>query len=89
MDEKQNLSSGYNLRSMKDSADIQRKILYKIPNDIIKEFGKLALENKSLNGHIETLALITGFWSGNDIIAKELIFPKQRGSPIAVEDLGK
>ena len=89
MDEKQNISSGYNLRSMKDPTDSQKKILYKIPNGIIQEFGRLALENRSINGHIETLALITGVQSGNDIIAKELIFPRQKGSPIAVEDLGK
>ena len=83
------MSFRYGLRSRKISSKDQNEFLYKIPSSIIEKFGKVALENKYLNRHIETLALITGVWSGNEIIAKDLIFPKQRGSSTDVEDLGK
>ena len=64
-------------------------ITYKIPKDLIDSFIKEALKNKGTNGHIECLALVAGQWNGNQLIAKDLIFPKQRGTSTSVEDLGK
>lgn len=66
----------------------EEEVVYKIPNQIIQEFCQVALNNKDTRGHIETLGLITGVWSGKDLIAKELIFPQQKGSASYVEDLG-
>ena len=63
-------------------------VIYKIPYQIIEEFEKVSLLNKKAGSHIETLALITGVWSGRHFIAKDLIFPKQNGSSSDVEDLG-
>ena len=64
-------------------------ITYKIPKDLIDSFIKEALKNKGKNGHIESLALVVGHWHGNQLIARDLIFPKQRGTSSSVEDLGK
>ena len=64
-------------------------IVYKIPKDLIDSFIKDALKNKGKNGHIESLALVVGHRNGNQLIAKDLIFPKQRGTSSSVEDLGK
>ena len=64
------------------------KVLYKIPYQMLQEFGKVALENKHIDSHIETLALVTGVWSEKNLIARELIFPKQKGTTSWVEDLG-
>ena len=63
-------------------------IKYIICEEIIKIFCKEALKNKSSNGHIETLALVTGYWDGTSLIADGLIFPKQSGTSTEVEDLG-
>ena len=49
----------------------------------------MILKNKTTNGHIETLALITGCWNGSTLIAKDVIFPKQTGTSMEVEDRGK
>ena len=84
--DKDKISFRYNLRSRKTS--IENEIVYKIPNKIIEEFAKVALENKCHGAHIETLALVTGVWCGKVLIAKELIFPRQKGSVTDVEDLG-
>ena len=65
------------------------RITYKIPKDLIDGFIKEALKNTDRNGHIESLALVAGYWNGNELIAKDLIFPKQRGTSSSVEDLGK
>ena len=64
-------------------------ITYKIPKDLIDSFVKEALKNKNTNDHIETLALVVGYRSGNQLVAKDLIFPKQKGTSTSVEDLGK
>ena len=63
-------------------------VVYKIPYQMIEEFGRVSLLNKKNGSHVETLALIAGFWSGRQLIAKDLIFPKQNGSTSDVEDLG-
>ena len=63
---------------------------YKIPEKLIYQFASEAKENWSeIEGHCETLAVLTGHWSGNNLIAHDLVFPKQKGSTSDVEDLGK
>ena len=63
---------------------------YKIPEELIQSFTKEALKTIAHNGsHNETLAIVTGYWSGNLLIAHDLIFPKQIGCSTSVEDLGK
>ena len=61
---------------------------YIISKEILENFCKEALKNKSPSGHIETLALVTGYWNGINLIADGLIFPKQQGNSTEVEDLG-
>lgn len=68
--------------------EMEGSLTYKIPHSLIEEFGKVALDNKYGDKHIETLALVTGVWSQGNLIAKDLIFPKQRGTSFDVEDLG-
>ena len=69
----------------------EMEISYSVPRDLLEKFAVEAQQNKCVNGdgHKETLAFITGHWLQNKIFAKDLIFPKQRGSSTDVEDLGK
>jgi hypothetical protein len=65
---------------------------FKIPNGLLEKFATEAKQNISHKGnHRETLAFVTGCWGEqeNEIVAKEVIFPKQRGTTTEVEDLGK
>ena len=62
---------------------------YKIPKDLIDNFIKEALQSRDDNGQVESLALVAGFLDGNQLTAKDLIFPKQKGTSFDVEDLGK
>ena len=67
-------------------------VKYRIPNGLLEKFATEAKQNRTDKGdHRETLAFITGCWNEqeNEIIAKEIIFPKQRGTSTEVEDLGK
>ena len=68
-----------------------KEISYSVPRDLLEKFALEAQKNKCVNGggHKETLAFITGHWLQNKLFAKDLIFPKQRGSSTEVEDLGK
>ena len=64
-----------------------------VQENFIEEFLKVAKNNLSVgddNQHVETLAYLLGYESeqGN-LIATELIFPKQEGSAVMVEDQGK
>ena len=64
-----------------------------VQQNFIEEFLKVAKNNLSVgddNQHVETLAYLLGYESeqGN-LIATELIFPKQEGSPVMVVDQGK
>ena len=73
---------------MVDTMDVK----YKISNSLLEKFATEAKQNISQKGdHRETLAFVTGCWEEqeNEIIAKEVIFPKQRGTSTEVEDLGK
>ena len=65
------------------------RITYKIPKEIITNFTKEALKNKDGNNHVETLALVAGHLIGDQLIAKDLIYPKQKGTSTSVENLGK
>ena len=64
-----------------------------VQKNFIEEFLKVAKNNLSVgddNQHVETLAYLLGYESeqGN-LIATELIFPKQEGSAVMVVDQGK
>ena len=67
------------------------KFKYKIPESAIKCFTEYATKNKSPidHEHIETLAFLVGYKENTEIIATDLIFPKQRGEIHLVEDYGK
>ena len=65
------------------------KIRYKIPRELLDSFITRALVNTDENGHLETLALVAGHWDGKNLVANDLIFPKQKGTSTEIEDLGK
>ena len=62
-----------------------------VQENFIEEFMKVAKHNLSVddNLHIETLAYLLGYESEGNLIATELIFPKQEGSAVMVVDQGK
>ena len=64
---------------------------YKIPRDIIASFHSVASENYSKDDkkHIETLAFLAGFREENVVTVTDIIFPKQDGGPMQVDDKGK
>ena len=73
-----------------DSQIMHPAFKYNIPHKFIEEFISRAGANvDDSNEHLETLAVLSGEISGNEITAKELIFPSQRGTACDVEDLGK
>ena len=62
----------------------------KIPENIVTKFVEVSSKNFSSDcGHIQTLAFLVGYKSNIDVIPTELIFPKQHGTPLKVDDLGK
>ena len=62
----------------------------KIPECVITKFVEVSSKNFSSDfGHIETLAFLIGYKNDTDVIPTELIFPKQHGTPLKVDDLGK
>ena len=62
-----------------------------VQENFIEEFMKVAKHNLSVsdNLHVETLAYLLGYESEGNLIATELIFPKQEGSAVMVLDQGK
>ena len=62
-----------------------------IQENFIEDFMKVAKHNLSVgdNLHVETLAYLLGYESEGNLIATELIFPKQEGSAVQVADQGK
>ena len=74
---------------------------YKIPHTVLTTFLEHAVNNFAANDnagsshlphhgyHIETLAFLVGIQDGEEILATEIIFPKQFGTSGHVEDLGK
>ena len=64
-----------------------------VQQNFIEEFLKVAKNNLSVgddNQHVETLAYLLGYESEHgNLIATELIFPKQEGSAVMVVDQGK
>ena len=74
---------------------------YKIPHTVLTTFldhavnNFAAIDNPSSSNaldhgnHIETLAFLVGRDDGEETTATEIIFPKQKGTPCHVEDLGK
>ena len=62
-----------------------------VPHEIIPKFLEVANSNKSPEDgqHIETLAYLIGFEVNGTIQATELIFPRQQGSSVHVQDQGK
>ena len=64
---------------------------YKVPSDIIGSFHSVASENYSKDDkkHIETLAFLAGFREENVFTVTDIVFPKQTGGPMKVDDEGK
>ena len=64
---------------------------YKVPRDIIGSFYSVASENYSKDDgkHIETLAFLAGFREENEFTVTDIVFPKQSGGPMHVDDKGK
>ena len=62
-----------------------------VQQNFIEEFLKVAKNNLSVgdNLHVETMAYLLGHESEGNLIATELIFPKQEGSAVMVLDQGK
>ena len=62
-----------------------------VQENFIEEFMKVAKHNLSVddNLHVETIAYLLGYESEGNLIATELIFPKQEGSSVMVVDQGK
>ena len=62
-----------------------------VPQEIIPKFLEVANSNNSPEDglHIETLAYLLGFEDNGVLKATELIFPRQQGSSVHVEDQGK
>ena len=64
---------------------------YILPRDIIASFHSVASENYSKNDekHIESLAFLAGYKEGNSVTVTDIVYPKQDGTPMRVDDLGK
>ena len=64
---------------------------YHVPSDIITSFYSVASQNysKEDHKHIETLAFLAGFREGNVFTVTDIVFPKQEGGPMHVDDKGK
>ena len=62
-----------------------------VPQEIIPKFLEVANSNNSPEDglHIETLAYLIGFEDNGTLKATELIFPRQQGSSVHVQDQGK
>ena len=67
------------------------KIMYIISDDLISQFVKVAGNNTSIQDgqHLETLAFLLGYSENDNLIATDLIFPKQEGQASNVDDQGK
>ena len=64
--------------------------MYKIPENFLDEFLGVATRNHSPkdNDLVETLAYLIGYEEDGEVLATELIFPSQNGSPTLVLDEG-
>ena len=64
--------------------------MYIISDDLISQFMKVAGKNTSIQDgqHLETLAFLIGHTENDNLIATDLIFPKQDGQAHKVDDQG-
>ena len=63
--------------------------MYIIGDDLLSKFMKVAAKNTSTDGqHLETLAFLLGYSESDNLIATDLIFPKQHGQAHKVDDQG-
>ena len=64
--------------------------MYIIPDDLISQFMRTAAKNTSIEDgqHVETLAFLLGHSEFDNLIATDLIFPKQLGQAHRVDDEG-
>ena len=64
--------------------------MYIIGDDLLTQFMKVAVKNTSIQDgqHLETLAFLLGYSDNDNLIATDLIFPKQHGEAHKVEDHG-
>ena len=64
--------------------------MYIIGDDLLSQFTKVAVKNTSIQDgqHVETLAFLLGYSANDNLIATDLIFPKQIGQAHKVDDQG-
>ena len=64
--------------------------MYIIGDDLLSQFTRVAVKNTSIQDgqHLETLAFLLGYSSNDNLIATDLIFPKQHGQACKVDDEG-
>ena len=65
-------------------------MMYIIGEDLLTQFMKVAVKNTSIQDgqHLETLAFLLGYSENDNLIATDLIFPKQHGQASKVDDEG-
>ena len=64
--------------------------MYIIADDLLSQFTKVAVTNVSNHDgqHVETLSLLLGYSDNDNLIATDLVFPKQNGQAHKVDDEG-
>ena len=64
--------------------------MYIIGDDLLTQFTKVAVKNTSIQDgqHLETLAFLLGYSANDNLIATDLVFPKQYGQAHKVDDEG-
>ena len=64
--------------------------MYIIGDDLLSQFTKVAVKNTSIQDgqHVETLAFLLGYLDNDNLIATDIIFPKQHGQAHKVDDEG-
>ena len=62
---------------------------YILPQKVITAFLYHAVNNFNDGRHIETLAFLVGKKVGDEVIATDIMFPQQEGTPSHVQESGK
>ena len=63
--------------------------MYFIPGDSLRKFQIIGANNRSADGrHVETLAYLFGYKSGDSFVGSHLVFPEQHGTCSKVDDKG-
>ena len=68
---------------------------FKVPEKILREFVHIAKKNYSTNpkdpdpgGHIETMAILSGYTTPSQTVVTKIIFPDQIGAAYEVNSEG-